>query len=66
MSHRDVLIRFELMFPQYKDSMTEWFPNGKNSIRVRTKGTYFRDLIFTFNDHLDWRFETVDMFIKSM
>lgn len=65
MSHRDVLNEFEIMFPQYSGSMTEWFPNGKNSIRIRRTG-YLRDLIFTYNSPLDWRFETVDMFIKNM
>ena len=42
------------------DSIT-WFPNGKNSIRVRRRP--FEDLIFTFHSDKSWSLETVDKFI---
>ena len=65
MTHKDVLKMFKTYFPSIAGVMTEWFPNGKNSIRVR----YSRirpDVVFTYNDTKDWKLETVDSFIKSM
>ncbi len=39
MTHNEVYKRFELYFPQYAgaDKVDVWFPNGKNSIRIRQK-----------------------------
>jgi len=64
MTHNDVFKHFELYFPLYGgDRIDTWFQNGKNSIRVRQ--TNGQEFIFTFNGHKDWKFETVDSFIKS-
>lgn len=65
MTHNNVLLKFKVLFPQYAGPMTEWFPNGKNSIRVRYSKTR-PDVIFTYNSTKDWRLETIDSFIKSM
>lgn len=64
MSHRDVYEHFKRCFPMYADASEVWFPNGKHSIRVRLLNKY--DFIFTYNGNNDWRFETIDSFIKSM
>ena len=64
MSHKYVLERFKSYFPQYAAEMIEWFPNGNNSVRVRLK--FARDYVFTYNGPSDWRFETVNSFVKSM
>lgn len=64
MVHREVYFKFKSLFPSIDALVSEYFPNGKNSIRVRTKNHC--DYVFTYNDADDWRFETVDSFIKTM
>lgn len=64
MTHRKVYEWFESYFPQFSKQVTEYFPNGRHSIRVRTSCK--KDFIFTFNSVNDWSFETVDSFIKRM
>ncbi len=64
MAHGDIYKWFKLYFPQHAEENAEiWFPNGKNSIRVRT--TDNRELIFTCNGKDDWRLETVKSFING-
>lgn len=64
MTHNEVFKRFELYFELFAgDRVAVWFPNGKNSIRIRQKNG--AEFIFTFNSHKDWKFETIDSFIKS-
>ncbi len=64
MAHGDVYKWFELYFPNYAGGNVEiWFPNGKNSIRVRQ--TNKQEFIFTYNRKDDWRFETAKSFIKE-
>jgi hypothetical protein len=41
-----------------------WFPNGKDSIRVRYKNRM--ELVFTFHDQQNWKLETIKEFLKSM
>ena len=63
MTHNEVLKHFALYFPLYSgDKVDTWFPNGRNSIRVRQ--TNGQEFIFTFHSHKDWRFETIDSFIR--
>ncbi|MFA7097643.1 MAG: methionyl-tRNA synthetase [Gammaproteobacteria bacterium] len=63
MTHNKVFEWFNLYFPIYAgDKIDTWFPNGKNSLRVRQ--TNGQEFIFTFNGHKDWKFETIDSFIK--
>lgn len=64
MTHRDVLETFKSYFPQFASNMVVWFPNGRNSVRIRQIGG--QDFVFTCNDKQDWSFETVDSFIKHM
>ena len=35
MTHVKVYEQFKEQFPQYADQAEKWFPNGKNSIRIR-------------------------------
>lgn len=63
MSHKEVYKLFELYFPYYAgDKVDAWFPNGKGSIRIRQKNK--QNFIFTFNGERDWKFETLDSFLK--
>ena len=62
MGHSDILKWFGLYFPDYVKHIQTWFPNGKNSIRIRQDNK--QEFIFTFNTNIDWCFETVDNFLK--
>lgn len=64
MVHSQVIKMFSLKFPMYDGQRKEWFSNGKNSVRVRLKNG--QEFVFTYNAPNDWRFETVDSFIKQM
>lgn len=64
MLHDDVYKQFKLYFPRFSKKIIQWFPNGKNSIRVRRMDGY--DFVFTFYDEDTWSFETVDSFIKRL
>lgn len=65
MLHNEVMKWFELYFPDYaKDKIDVWFPNGKNSIRIRQKNG--QEFIFTYYNQKDWRFETIASFLKRM
>lgn len=70
MTHDQVYRLFKMIFPSYANDEIVYFPNGKNSIRLRgVKGLHSdgRDLIFTTsNNHMEWRLETIDSFLKAM
>lgn len=69
MSPNQVYAVFKEVFPQYINKDLVFFPNGKNSIRVRgIEGFGFHgyDFVFTYNSHVDWKFETLDSFLKCM
>lgn len=64
MTHPEVFKQFTKDFPHYMGMISAWFPNGKNSIRLRrTEGD---DVIFTYNSDRDWCLETVDHFIEHL
>lgn len=63
MTHDRIYKIFEEMLPSYRVRATQWFQNGKNSIRVRIEGC---DYIFTYNNPSDWKFETVESFLRGM
>lgn len=63
MSHDNIFEIFKLLFPTF--AIHDWFQNGRNSIRIRQVVDY-RDFVFTYNNESDWRFETVDSFIKNL
>lgn len=64
MSHIDIYNRFKDAMPVYGERVDIWFPNGRNSIRVRL--TTKEEYVFTMFSTHSWRFETVDSFIKNM
>lgn len=64
MTHTDVYKWFELYFPNYAGgNVSAWFPNGKNSIRVRQ--TNGQEFIFTYYGPKDWKFETIESFLRK-
>lgn len=63
MVHAEIYKKLKDMFPECYKKCTEYFPNGKNSIRVRNAKK--EDMIFTFNGKSNWKLESVDSFLKS-
>lgn len=65
MTHGEVFKWFELYFPNYSGEVVDaWFPNGKNSVRIRQKN--HQEFIFTYDSSKNWRFETVDSFLTGL
>lgn len=65
MSHNEIYQMFTLYFPDYaKDRVKEWFPNEKSSVRIRQKNE--QEFVFTYLSKTDWRFETIDSYIKGL
>ena len=65
MAHKIIFEKFKSIFPHYSEIVDSWFPNGKNSVRIRFIG-HRQDIVFTYSNTHDWRLETLDSFIKSM
>lgn len=58
---------FKALFPQYNDKVEEYYPNGRNSIRVRLTLGY--DVIFSYDEesyNKYWTLESVPSFIKRL
>lgn len=65
MTHKDIWEIFKILFPMYSTAATQYFSNGKHSIRIRIS-TMNQDFVFTYHDKKEWRFETVDIYAKSL
>lgn len=48
----------------YGITWQEWFPNGRNSVRVIL--TNKQTLIFRYEDSENWQIETVNSFLKHL
>lgn len=58
----EVYTYYKKMFPECASQSEEYFPNGKNSIRIRNRDR--SELIFTIsNGSNNWRLETLDSFL---
>ena len=58
---------FKTLFPQYDDNVEEYYPNGRNSIRVRLTLGY--DVRFSYDEesyNKYWTLESVPSFIKRL
>lgn len=64
MTHANILDYFKKVLPYKAENISVWYPNGKNSIRVRM--TDGRELIFTMTGKYDWTLETLNHFMQSM
>lgn len=66
MTHNEVYKQFELYFKQYSgvNNVEVWFPNGKNSIRIRQKNK--QEYIFTYTNPKEWKLETKDSFLNHI
>lgn len=54
MVHSKVFECFQEHLPAFAEKVETYFPNGKNSIRVRQKDG--KEFIFSFNGEKIWRF----------
>lgn len=65
MTHNKVHSYFQSLFSNsIVKEVKAWFPNGKNSIRIRD--FEHNEFVFTYNSPKDWKFETVDSFMRNM
>lgn len=64
MTHTAILKIFNRLLPQYYAQMVEWFPNGRDCIRVRLDNK--REYVFTYNYDKDWSFETVICYMNRI
>lgn len=64
MKHDLIFYYFKMCMPHQAKLIVKWFPNGKNSIRVRFANN--EDFIFTYNGEQNWCYETVDSYIVRM
>ena len=64
MVHSKVFECFQEHLPAFAEKVETYFPNGKNSIRVRQKDG--KEFIFSFNGEKTWRFETIDQFLAGL
>lgn len=65
MTHNEVWNAFKVAFATAAEVIRCWFPNGKNSIRVRFYNGQ-PDLVFTYKNKKTWKIETVDSYLESI
>ena len=64
MIHTQVYGFFQTCLPDQAKEVKEYFPNGKNSIRIRK--TNGQEFIFSLREPKAWKFETIDQFLADM
>lgn len=64
MIHSDIFKYFKNCLPARAEETVEYFPSGKNTIRVRQRNG--QDFIFQYNGPKAWKFQTIDQFIADM
>lgn len=64
MFHSDIFKVFKDCLPDRAEKVTEYFPSGKNTIRVRQANG--QEFIFSYNGPKAWKFETIEEFIAGM
>ena len=62
--HSEVYEIFRMMFPKIADNTQTWFPNGKHSVRIRTKNG--EEFIFTYDSKNDWVLETSKRYVRRI
>ena len=64
MIHSEVYGHYVECLPDRAAQTKEYFPNGRNSIRVRQNDG--QEFVFTFIESDSWKFETIDEFLAGM
>ncbi len=62
MPHHVIFEKYAILFPEYAEGTTDWFSNGKNSIRIRLINNL--EFIFSYEDKKNWMFETIDSYLE--
>lgn len=64
MIHTQIYGQYKECLPDQAKNTKEYFPNGRNSIRVRQNNG--QEFVFTFIGPKSWKFETIDQFLAGM
>lgn len=67
MNHKAIFEKFQTIFPLDQMAMggvESWFPNGRYSIRIRDIER--NEFIFTYKNPKDWKFETMDSYLRNL
>ena len=64
MIRKDVFEAFKDITHMSDERIDTWFPNGRNSVRIRLKTK--QELIFTYQSKNYWRLETKGAFLTDM
>ena len=63
MTQKNIYKEFKRLFPQYVETICQWYFIASNSIRIQADcDKYF---VFTYNDEKDWCFETAVSYIYN-
>ena len=64
MKHNEIYEKLLKTLPIDGQDVECWFPNGKNSVRVRSR--CYGEFIFTYKNKKEWRMESVDSYLNSI
>lgn len=64
MTHQKLIEQFKAIFPEMGAKVIEWYPTGKDCVRLRF--TDYTELIFTFSGYMTWSLETVSTFTSRI
>lgn len=64
MVHTDIFKKYKLRCSMSNGSVNAWFPNGRNSIRVRLFDK--KEVVFTYHGPKNWKIESMGSFLDSM
>ncbi len=64
MVHSEVYEEFTSIFADLVHRVQDWYPNGKNSIRIQCADK--KEYIFSIESEENWKFETVSSFINNL
>ena len=64
MTHDKIYEKFKEIYQTIDSEVDCWFPNGKGSIRIRSK--IYGEMIFTYWSKKRWRIESVESYLDSI
>jgi hypothetical protein len=64
MLHKTIFERYAKIFTRDVEDVEVWHPNGFGSVRIRFRNK--EEYVFSYVNDSNWRYETLDNFIKSM